>query len=82
MIVENVFNMMFDALSVLLGLLPDIQWDVQGSFFTAFYDVLSVACYFLPMATVSAIISLIVSINLFKILVSLLKTIMQLIPFV
>ena len=81
MIVESIFNMLFSALDVLFALLPTVEWNVQSSFFTAFLDVLSVACYFLPMGTVTTILELIVIINTFKIFVSLIKTVWQLIPF-
>lgn len=45
------------------------------------WDILRIVGYLLPMATVSAIISLIIALTLFRFFVSLGKTIWDLLPF-
>lgn len=82
MIIETVFNMIFGALDFLFAMLPNIEWNVQNSFFTAFYDILAVACYLLPMKTVVMILYIVISVGIFRVFVALIKTLMTLIPFV
>ena len=80
MIIEALVNAIFIPLNGLLALLPNISWDVGASVFTKFFEVLRMACYFLPMATVGIVFTLIIAINAFKIGVSIIKTIWQLLP--
>lgn len=64
----------------LLSLLPDISWNVENNFLNSVLDIFQVVCYLLPMKTVVAILTIIISINVFKIIISIIKTIWQLIP--
>lgn len=80
MIIETLVNAIFIPLNCLLALLPDISWDVAAGVYTKFFEVLRMACYFLPMATVGTVFMLIIAINAFKIGVSIIKTIWQLLP--
>ena len=81
MILETIINAIFLPLNGLLGLLPNISWDVGASVFTKFFEVVRMACYFLPMGTVGTIFGLVIAINAFKIVISIIKTIWQLLPF-
>lgn len=81
MIFETIINFIFIPLNGLLALLPNISWEVGSSVFTKFFEVLRMACYFLPMGTVVSVFSLVVAINSFKIVISIIKTIWQLLPF-
>lgn len=81
MITEGVMNVFFSMLSGLFTLLPDISWDVNQGVFTSFLEVIRFACYLLPMGTVVAILGLIVSFTMFRVIVSLIKTIWGLLPF-
>lgn len=81
MIVEAIFNLLFGVLNRILFFLPDISWTVKADSFTKFFDVIRVAGYLLPMRTVFAILTLVVALTVFRIVVALVKTIWDLIPF-
>lgn len=81
MIVEAFLNFLFLLLEGLLTLLPDVSWDVNNNVFTAFFEILRFACYLLPMTTIILIFKIIVSLIMFRIGVSLIKTIWNLLPF-
>lgn len=82
MILEGIFNALFGILQGLLYLLPDVSWDVNNTVFDVFFDVLHLACYLLPITTIIQIFSIIISITMFRIAVSVVKTIWSLLPFV
>ncbi len=82
MISETFLNIVFGIVEGLLGLLPNISWDVSTAGITAFVSILRMAFYLLPMDTISRIIGLIISIIAFKIIISLLKTIWDILPLV
>ena len=81
MITEGIMNVLFVMLSGLFSLLPEINWDVNNGVFTSFFEVIRLACYFLPMGTISVILGIIVSLIMFRIGVSIIKTIWSLLPF-
>ncbi len=81
MIFQCIFNVLFNIVHYLLSFLPDVSWSVEASFFTKFLDIIALVGYLLPMNTIAAILTLVVVINLFKIVVSVIKTLWQLIPF-
>lgn len=80
MILETIINILFLPLQALLSLLPDISWNVENNFLNSILDIFQVVCYLLPMKTVVAILTIIIAINVFKIVISIIKTIWQLIP--
>ncbi len=80
MILETIINILFLPLQALLSLLPDISWNVENNFLNSVLDIFQVVCYLLPMKTVVAILTIIIAINVFKIVISIIKTIWQLIP--
>ena len=81
MITEGFFNILFSMLGVLFSLLPDVSWDVNNNVFDAFFDILHFAGYLLPMTTIIIILKIIFSLTMFRIGVSLVKTIWNLLPF-
>ena len=81
MIVEGICNVIFGLLSGFFSLLPDIHWNIQADFFTKFLEVPRMVCYLLPMGTVATIFALVVAFTVFRIVVALVKTIWNLIPF-
>lgn len=80
MVLETIINILFLPLQALLSLLPDISWNVENNFLNSVLDIFQVVCYLLPMKTVVAILTIIIAINVFKIVISIIKTIWQLIP--
>lgn len=81
MIGELLLNLMFNVSGEFFTLLPDVEWSIDSSAFTAFFDVLHMAGYLLPMKTVLSIFSVILSLNIFKIVISFIRTIWDLLPF-
>ena len=82
MISEFFLNIVFNIVTGLLGLLPDISWSIDSGAFSYFLDIVRVVGYLLPAQTVYAIVSLIIAINIFKVVISLIKTVWDLLPLV
>ena len=81
MISEFLLNIVFDIASWLLGLLPEINFSVDSSAFEFFLGIVQVAGYMLPMGHISAIIGLIFVLNLLRIIIALIHTLWDLLPF-
>lgn len=81
MIIEVLFNIFFGAIEVLLNLLPDIDWDFSLTISDTFVNAIHTVGYILPMSYILPLLSVIVTILVFKIVVSIVKTIMDIIPF-
>ena len=64
------------------NLLPDISWSVDTSAFEYFISILKVAGYVFPWGTVVAIVMIVFSISMFRIVISFIKTIWDLLPLV
>lgn len=82
MVTEGIINLVFGIVEGLLSLLPDISWNVDGTVFDIFFDVLEMVCYLLPMGTVFAIFLIVVGLTMFRVVISLIKTIWDLLPLV
>lgn len=81
MISEFFLNIVFGFVSGIFEVLPDFVWSVDTSAFMYFQDIIKLAGYLFPWGTVIAIIVLIFDITLFRIVISFIKTIWQLLPF-
>lgn len=82
MVTEFLLNIVFNIVSGFLELAPDISWDVDTSAFTFVSDILSVVGYLLPMGTIAAIVAIICALTAWKVLVSLITTLWDLLPIV
>lgn len=82
MISEFVLNIVFNILSTMLALLPDVNWTVDVGSMDSFMDYISLAAYFFPLDTLVSIFAIIIGIHVFRIVVSLIKTIWELLPLV
>ena len=58
MITEAILNVFLSIVEFLLKLLPEISWDVNNNVFTNFFEILRLACYMLPMGTISILLFL------------------------
>lgn len=81
MVTEKLLDFFFSLGKVLLKLLPDVSWSVDSGAWQGAKNVLDGVCYFLPLGTITAIISLIFSIALFRAFVALIKMIKSFLPF-
>lgn len=82
MISEFFINIVFNIVSGLLSMLPDVTWSVESTAFEYFLGIIRVAGYMLPMNTVGAIAGLVVALTLVRIVVSAIRTIWDLLPLV
>lgn len=82
MVSEFFLDVIFKFVSGFLDLLPEISWSVDTSAFSYFTDIISVVSYMLPMGTVNVIINLIIALTVFRIVISVLKSIWDILPIV
>lgn len=82
MIIEFIMNVVFSLLGTLFSALPNVAWNVNEGLLGTFFDLLDVALYIFPMGTVVAILTIVVSMQTFKIVIAIVKTIWDLLPFV
>ena len=82
MVSEFLIDIIYNIVVGLLSLLPDISWSVDSSVFSYFIGILQVAGYMLPMGTVGTIIGLIVALTTFRVIISVVRTVWELLPVV
>ena len=75
---DIVFNISYGALS----LLPDITWSLDSTALTYFIDIIRVVGYMLPGSTVIAILTLVFAFTMLRIVIAVIKTVWDLLPFV
>lgn len=71
---------LFRILDLGLSLLPDISWSVDSGAMSYFISLLRVVFYLLPMDIVVVIVSIIISFTTWRIIVSLIRTLWDLLP--
>lgn len=81
MIVESIFNLLFSFVFGIFQLFPSANWTIPDGVFNTVQGIIGACCYFLPMHTVVAILGIVLWINIFRIGVSFIKTLWQIIPF-
>ena len=81
MITELLLSGFFGVADILLGFLPEIEWTVNTSAWQYAGDVLSMICYLLPLNHITAAITFIISLGIFRIFVAFIKFVLSLIPF-
>lgn len=82
MVVETLMDMVFNILTGFFSLFPEISWDIDWSVADVFLGFVGNICYLLPMKTVVAILGIVIAFNVFKITISLIKTVWELLPLV
>lgn len=81
MIIEGILNVLFTFIYSILGWI-EIDISLAEEFMTKIGEMLSVACYLLPMPTVISIFSITIVLLNFRILISVLKTLWGILPLV
>lgn len=82
MIVEAIFNVFFTFVNGLLSLLPDIDFDIPDGILTNIIEAFDIIAYIVPFGTVFTILAIVISLHSFRIIISLLKTLWDILPFV
>lgn len=80
MIIEAIINVFLSLASILIDGLPTLDVSATVGVFTAFWEYVDMAAYFIPMDTVTAILRIIIAEELFKIGISIVKFILRFIP--
>lgn len=80
MITELLLTGLFGVADFMLGLLPPIEWTVDTSAWEFGRDALSMICWLLPMNTIRALIGVIITLALFRILISVILFFVRFIP--
>lgn len=81
MITEALLDFFFALGKLLLKLLPNVSFDINTTAWGYAKDVLNGVCYFLPLGTVTAIITLILNLAMFRAFIALIKMIKSFLPF-
>ena len=83
MVAELILKGFFHFISPILDVIPDLANSLHFSFdaIDTFFDYLSLAFYIIPVNTFYSIFKIIITVQLFRVLSTIIKTIWQLIPF-
>ena len=81
MITKAFLNLVFGFVSLFFSLMPEVTWSVDTSAFRYILDILGFVGYMFPWHTVVEIVSAIISICIFRIVVSFIRTVWALLPF-
>lgn len=76
------FDLIFGIVNGLFSVLPDINWSIDNAAFQSFVGMTKIALYLLPMGTVLTILNIVIWITIFRIIISVIKTLWELLPVV
>ena len=82
MITDNLMGIAFSFLEELLDKLPIMNMDVDFSVLNGFLDVLGFALYFFPWAKVVPIVGLILLLQVWRVIISIIRVIWEVLPIV
>ena len=82
MITDNLMGIAFSFLEKLLDKLPIMNMDVDFSALNGFLDVLGFALYFFPWAKVVPIVGLILLLQVWRVIISIIRVIWEVLPIV
>ena len=81
MIAEFFIDIAFNIAEKFFEMLPDFEFSLDSSMWTAAQDILDGVCYFLPLDTVRNILSIIIGLAMIRICISFILTLKGFIPF-
>lgn len=82
MITELILSGFFGLADMFFGLLPSIEWTIDTSAWEYGKDILSMIAYLLPMGHIRAVIAAIIALSVFRLSISVLRSILGFIPFI
>ena len=82
MITELIINMLFASVTLFLTLIPQISFTIPADIVSNLTDFFHVIFYFVPVSTFLSIVGVSVALHSFRTIISLIKTIWNLLPFV
>lgn len=81
MVVDGILSVIFGFVKLLLSPLASVSANFPTTFMTKFMEVIRFALYIMPMGKLMPIVVFFVALMAFRIAVSLIKTIWNLLPF-
>lgn len=86
MVTEKLLDFLFLIADKLLGILPEFSYTStirrNWSSYLGFWQYVEMGAYLLPLDTIVSIISLVIVISLFRLAVSVIRAVWDLLPFV
>lgn len=84
MIIEFILSLFFRLIEPLLEMIPDLANSMHLSFdaIDTFFDYLSIGLYIIPINTFTSIFKIIISVQLFRVITTIIRTLWNLLPFV
>ena len=82
MITDKLLDIVFSFLNSILDALPVMDLEVDFSVLNAFLDIVGTCLYFFPWQKVLPILGIIMMLQVWRILISIIKVIWQLLPLV
>ena len=82
MIIEAIFNIIFSVIDILLTPFDGLNLIISSNVFNTVLEYLSVVTYILPIQNFTPIIVFIISTMLLRIIISALKTLWDILPFI
>ena len=81
MLTKMLIDLAFGLLTGLFSLIPNISWNVPVSVVSGVTQFFHVIFYIVPMDTVFAIASIVIALHSFRIVIALIKTLWDVLPF-
>lgn len=82
MITDKILDLSYSVVELLLSSLPDVILNFNASVFDPILNIIRTISYFFPMGTVSAILIIVLAVQSLRVGIAMVKTIMEIIPFV
>lgn len=82
MVSEFLINLVWALIKPLIDLMPEIELNVSIESLRFFLDACSAVSYLLPMSDIIIMIGIIIAITAFRVIISFIKTIWELLPLV
>lgn len=81
MIFENILSLILVLLNPLISLMPDIDFSLTLDSASTVIQIIRTGLYFLPVDTVVLILACILTLQMMKIVIALVKAILAFVPF-
>lgn len=82
MVSEFFINLVWALVKPLIDMMPAVELNVSTESFRFFLDSCSAVSYLLPMTDIAIMIGIIIAITAFRVIISFIKTIWELLPLV
>lgn len=82
MLFDALINLIFDLVESILDGLPVMQLDVDFGVLNGFLDFVSMCLYFIPWRLLLPILAIIIMLQTWRIIVSVIRVVWELLPFV